>query len=225
MISRKIKYLIRTNQFFLWKDRLLGKNKVFCVGQNKTGTTSLEKALIGLGYKLGKQSQGELFLDSWARRDFSEIIKFCNSAEAFQDVPFSLNYTYQALDVAFPGSKFILTVRKNSDEWYDSIVKYHSLFFGGGEAPTESVLSNANYAYKGWALRYMKLVYDGPDYNKERLVDLYEHHNRAVVDYFKHRPKDLLVLDVAEDDAYEKLCSFLGKPLVSASFPWENKTN
>lgn len=34
--------------------------------------------------------------------------------------------------------------------------------------------------------------------------------NRRVQDYFQHRPGDLLVLNVADPDAMERLCAFVG---------------
>ena len=85
--------------------------KVFCIGQNKTGTTSVEAVLKQLGYKMGNQAKAELLIHDWAKRDFKEIVKFCRSADAFQDIPFSNDFTYEILDYAFPDSKFILTVR------------------------------------------------------------------------------------------------------------------
>lgn len=94
--------------------------KVFCIGRNKTGTTSMARAVVSLGFKLGKQSRAERLLEDWGKRDFCRIIRYCKSADAFQDIPFSLPDTYQALDEAFPKSKFILTVRNNSEEWYET---------------------------------------------------------------------------------------------------------
>ena len=50
--------------------------KVFCIGFPKTGTTSLEKALKDLGYRLGDQHQGELLVAAYAARNFKAIIDF-----------------------------------------------------------------------------------------------------------------------------------------------------
>ena len=50
--------------------------KVFCIGLNKTGTTSLELALQELGYRMGNQPTAELLIEPWARRDFGPIIEF-----------------------------------------------------------------------------------------------------------------------------------------------------
>lgn len=69
-----------------------------------------------MGYKLARQSKTEMFLDDWAERKFDRIVKYCKTADAFQDVPFSLDYTYQVLGYAFLGSKLILTVRNSAEE-------------------------------------------------------------------------------------------------------------
>ena len=64
---------------------------------------------------------------------------------------------------------------------------------------------------------------DNP-YQKDILIKSYIDFNSAVIDYFRHRPMDLLVLNVAEKGAYRKLCEFIGKPVTLEEFPWENKT-
>jgi hypothetical protein len=56
------------------------------------------------------------------------------------------------------------------------------------------------------------------------LIASYNAHNHAAMEYFRHRPEDLLALNVAEPGAYDKLCDFLGKPHIGKEFPWENKT-
>jgi hypothetical protein len=88
--------------------------KIFVIGRNKTGTTSLGHALYSMGFRIGHQPTAELLLEDWAKRNFRSIIDYCKTANAFQDVPFSLDYTYQALNHAFPGSKFILSVGSSS---------------------------------------------------------------------------------------------------------------
>ncbi len=97
--------------------------KIFCVGLNKTGTTSLEKALKDLGYRMGDQNKAHALLFDYEKRDFKSIINFCKTADAFQDAPFSYHFTYLFLEQYFPDSKFILSVRSNSEEWYNSILK------------------------------------------------------------------------------------------------------
>lgn len=197
--------------------------KIFCIGFNKTGTTSLERALADLGYKTGDQATAERMLDDWSRRDFRRLIRYCKTADAFQDIPFSLDYTYQAVDQAYPGSKFILTVRGSSNEWFDSLRRYHSKLFAQGETPGIEDLANAKYLYRGWIKTAMEAIFDYPNiplYHREKYIEIYESHNRNVIEYFRYRLSDLLILNVAEQGAYQKLCSFLGREALHKDFPW-----
>lgn len=206
----------------------IGKPKVFCVGRNKTGTTSLKKVMSELGYVVGDQRTAEKMIKQWGQRDFKRLLKYCRTAQFFQDIPFSLPFTFQAVDMHFPGSKFILTVR-DEEAWYESMRKFHlSERVHGDKALSLELLKDAEYCYKGFAYDTKVLVYDLPEddpYHRETLLDHYRYHNKMVKDYFRNRPGDLLILDVSEPDAYQKLCEFLGKPYSSSNiFPWENKT-
>ncbi len=205
------------------------KPKVFGIGANKTGTTSLKKAMADLGYLVGSQGKAENFIYDWGQRDFHRIIRYCYSAQFFQDIPFSLPFTYVVMDHEFPGSKFILTVRNDSEEWYNSLINYHSLKFGlGFGIPDVEKLKSASYNSQGWAWDALKIACDITNedpYNKDRLTEYYEAHNRMVKKYFRHRPQDLLILNPSDPLAMKKLCNFLGEKEVSNnSFPKENVT-
>ncbi len=204
------------------------RSKLFCIGYGKTGTSSLERALSDLGYKMGDQATGELLIFDWAQRDFEKIIAFCKKSDAFQDSPFCLPYTYIPLDQAFRGSKFILTVRSSTEEWYSSLMRFHSKVFADGErVPSTDDYKKSEYRFKGYSWEARILMFDITEDNpndKEVLTVAYERHNESVIEYFRHRSNDLLVLNVAHHDAYEKLCAFLNKAPLYDKFPWENKT-
>ena len=201
--------------------------KIFCIGYGKTGTTSLEKALMELGYVMGNQAEAELLINNWAYRDFKQIIGFCETADAFQDVPFCLDFTYQALDAAYSGSKFILTIRDSSEQWFDSLVRFHTKKFSIDKTapPTEEDLKRATYRYVGYAWKSFVYMY-GPDslYERKLYKAHYERHIASVKEYFRHRPGDLLVLNIGQKDTYGQPFEFLGKEPVREKFPWENKT-
>jgi len=61
-------------------------------------------------------------------------------------------------------------------------------------------------------------------YNKEIMVAHYERYNREVMEYFKDRTDDLLVINVGEGGAYQKFAQFLGVDSLFDDFPWENRT-
>lgn len=189
------------------------RRKLFCIGFNKTGTTSLAAALFSLGFRVGDQVQAELLIDDWARRDFHRIIAYCRTADAFQDVPFSLNHTYGVLDHAYPGAKFILTIRDSADEWFDSLLRFHTKLIGKQRVPTADDLCEYEYLGQGWLWHAHQLLFNVDEsnlYARDHYVEQYERHNRQVLDYFRHRPGDLLVLNVGERDAMRALCEFLG---------------
>ena len=202
--------------------------KIFGIGNNKTGTTSLMKAMAMLGYSIGDQRQGERLHKEWAKRNFEPIIKYCETADFFQDVPFSKPFTFIAMDIAFPKSKFILTVRDSPEQWYNSVVRFHTKIWGiNGKPPTTEQLKEVDYVYKGWAWEMRQLSANTPHddpYNKDALIQSYLEYNNSVLNYFVHRPEDLLVLNVSKKGAFKKLCEFIEKPVIQNEFPWENKT-
>ena len=204
------------------------RGKVFCIGQNKTGTTSVESVLKELGYKMGNQAKAELLIHDWAKRDFKKIVKFCRSADAFQDIPFSNDFTYEILDYAFPDSKFILTLRNNKDEWFESIKRFHTKLIGKERLPTADDLKVFSYRYKGWMWENMQLKYGIDEttlYDYKIYTDQYERYNQSVREYFKYRPDDLLILNLADSDAMKKLHDFLGFDFNGSKMPHLNKSN
>jgi hypothetical protein len=201
--------------------------KVFCIGSNKTGTTSMGAALESLGFRLGNQWEAELLIDNWAQGDFDTIIDYCNTADAFQDVPFSLPSTYAELDRAFPDAKFILTVRNSADEWFDSLTRFHTKLIGKGRLPTADDLREFDYHGPGW-LWHAHVLIHGVDestlYHREHYTRLYESHCRNVAQYFAKRPADLLVLNLRDSQAMHSLCTFLGLQHNNRPMPHLNRS-
>jgi hypothetical protein len=203
-----------------------GLRKIFCVGMNKTGTKSLQAALRELGFRVGDLVKGELLIDDWSRRDFRRIIEHCRTADAFKDIPFSCDFTYQAVDGAFPGSKFILSVRNSPDDWFDSLVRFHTALLGKDRVPTAGDLKDYHYRQVGWMWRAQVLAYgidESTLYDRPTYIRRYLAHNERVIEYFRHRPADLLVLNVGEANAIQRLCEFLEMPFAGRQMPHLNK--
>jgi hypothetical protein len=203
------------------------RQKVFCIGFNKTGTTSIGAALAGLGFDLAEQTPGERLLEDWGRRDFTALLRFCEQHDAFQDVPFSLPSTFEALDAAFPGSKFILSERNSAETWFRSMTQYHTKVVGKKRLPTPQDLREYGHCYRGWLWRAMELVYGADEqtaYHKDRCVRAYLAHGEHVRAHFRQRPDDLLVLDVATKTAMTDICRFLNIPYDGRPMPHLNAT-
>lgn len=131
------------------------------------------------------------------------------------------------MDLYFPGSLFILTVR-DAEEWYESMVNFHlQSSVHGSRALSLEALKSAPYCYLGYAYETKVFLYDLPGddpYHRDTLISHFNYHNRMVKDYFRNRPTDLLVLDITQKNAYNILCEFVGLKGNLENFPWENKT-
>lgn len=215
------------NQYYAYT--LQNKPKIFCIGRNKTGTTSLQKAFANLGYRVGNQRQAEIIYDQEVRyQRYETLLNYCRSAQVFQDVPFSHFNTLQHIDQAFPNSRFMLSVRSSADEWYNSVVRFHIKLFGvDGRLPNADELKQVRYVRKNYVYENVKHHYGTPDndlYNKEILIKHYENHNQRVLEYFKDRPNDLLLINLSNKTAYQEMLDFLAITSPYTDFPWENKT-
>jgi hypothetical protein len=178
------------------------KPKVFCIGFHKTGTTTLEVALKKLGYRV-TGSFGTKDPDIAGKvheMAFATVGRF----DAFEDNPWPI--LYKELDARFPGSKFILT-RRPAEAWVRSQVKDF--------ATTETPMRRWIYGEDAGC----------PEGNEDVYIERYERHNREVLEYFRDRPNDLLVMDIPADAGWEKLCAFLGHDVPEKPFPHANKAS
>lgn len=217
---------LKTLKAISWKLRGKKKEKVFCVGRNKTGTTSLNRALSEFGFQMGNQHTAELFLNDYAIRNWKPILAYCETAQAFQDAPFSWPDTWKVLIDEYPNAKYILTIRPE-ESWYDSITKSHSkLFAQGKRIPTKNDLINAKFKYPGYLWDSNRAVWKTPEndpYNKEMLIANFRKHNEDVINYFDEK-SNFLCIDVSKTDSYKKLSKFLNIQPLHDTFPHLNKT-
>lgn len=203
------------------------KSKIFCIGNNKTGTTSLEKFFKDHDFNVAPQRDAENLLDAYINRDWAPIFKYVKKYEVFQDIPFSNEYLYVLLHHVYPNSKFILSVRDTGEQWYNSITKFHGKMFGkDGRVPTKKDLQNGMYIEKGWIWKAFSEKFGDFDdpYCKNRLIDSYEIQNKNIRNYFKNNP-NFIEINIADDNAIKKLSSFLKTTPKYLKFPHENKTN
>lgn len=203
------------------------KDKVFCIGFGKTGTTTLEQVLTDFGYSMGDQETGEFLVTDYSRGNWAPIIEFCRSADAFQDVPFCLPYTWLILHEHFPDARFILTVR-DPQEWYRSLINHHSSSFGDGiNPPTSAQLENALYRgkYRGFVYESIKAIWKNDDsdlYNKDAMLACVQRHNEDVRHFFKGK-HNFIEIAVENDPDYARLAAFLGVSTTGVAFPHLNR--
>lgn len=184
-------------------------NKVFGIGLNKTGTTSLAAALNSVGVPVVDFPH-----DRITRRELEagqyrlSVLERYRGATDTSVAPF-----YAQLDQAYPNSKFILTLRGDREAWLRSLEKQ----LEGIERWWHPRSNSARFMY------FINVAtYGVSRFQAERMAYAYEMHARNVRQYFADRRDDLLVLDIMAGDGYEKLCPFLGLPPVTQSFPRAN---
>lgn len=177
------------------------KQKVFCIGFMKTGTTTLNRALSILGYRVSHTSWR--WLPEIVKEDWESIERLAQPWDALEDNPIPL--IYRELDRLFPNSKFILSVR-DEEKWYQS-VSYH---IGNLPSPMHAWLFG-----KGKEL---------PKDDKNHTIAVFNGHIEGVKAYFRERPEDLMVVDVTQLSDWTPLCSFLGIDNPNQAFPHANKS-
>ncbi len=183
--------------------------RIFGIGLHKTATSSLHAALQILGYESAHWESGAWAKSVWDEVRAGGIAPTLEKFYAASDLPISI--LYKELDRAYPGSKFILTIR-NEAEWLRSVrdhFSYKNPFRWEWDVyPFSNVIHQAIYGRKTF------------DYHTFRAR--YRWHNAEVIEHFKNRPDDLLVM---RTPAWTDLCRFLGNPVPSVDYPRKFVTN
>lgn len=176
---------------------MLAGQKIFGVGLNKTGTTTLRYCGLALGLKCKGCDRG--LLKAFRQNHLDPIRESVAHFDLFEDWPWPL--AYQQLDQWFPGSKFILTVRQNEHKWLESL-KSHAM----RSRPF---------------LHCRKLAYGHgyPQGHEADFLAFYQRHNQAIRDYFAQRPDDFLEICWENGDGFDRLCTFLELPIPQVEVP------
>lgn len=183
--------------------------RIFGIGLHKTGTTSLHRALKRLGFDSWHWTSAHAAKSIWQEMKQTGRSSVLERWYALCDLPIPL--LYRDLDQAYPGSKFILTVR-DEDEWLKSVDEHFNPDF--------------NRFREGWdndpfSHRVHHLLYKRTDFNADVMLNRYRRHNAEVREYFAARPKDLLIKSTYK---WDDLCQFLDRPESEEPYPHENET-
>lgn len=182
--------------------------KIFCVGLNKTGTTSLHKAFEILGLKSihYMDDKGNCIADAFQANYLTgdNIIKGFEKYDAFSDWvrPPHVIDIIKEFNKQHSCSKFILNVR-DLGCWLNSREKHVKRAQERKRNNPEAELPWLEIDRDGWKSEY-------------------ENHYREVTAYFKSERIDFLLFDVVNGDGWDKLCPFLNLPIPATPFPKEN---
>lgn len=178
------------------------EEKVFGIGFQKTGTSSLGVILKRLGYQVAGYQQFSHFAarEGVTLDELEEhALELARRYDAAKDTPWPL--FYRSLDTAFPGAKFI-HVTRDREAWIRSAV--------GDFADHPNMIHQAIYG----------VPY--PKGHEEIWLERYDRHNRDVAAYFADRPGDYLHVRLEDGLTYEAVCRFLGHDVIAADMPVAN---
>jgi hypothetical protein len=176
--------------------------KIFGIGLNKTGTTTLGVCLRRLGCR--HASFDLALLEQVNRGDLRGLFAVVDAHDSFEDWPYPL--VFEALDRHYPGSRFILSRRRSPQAWLSSLAA-HALRTDPRIGP-----------------RCRSLAYGQPfpQLDPAGHLRIYEAHLARVRAHFHHRPDDLLEVCWEEEARWEPLCRFLGVEVPDEPFPHAN---
>ena len=196
MMNRFVKNL----KLWLKPRKSIGSRKIFCIGLQKTGTTTFQKCMEALGYD-HKGNSPEIFLE-WRRGNKQPLHEIIQKYDSFDDCPYFLVYK-ELFDVCGTNALYVLTVRSSPKVWLDSM-KAQSL---------RSRHRDFNF----------KHIYGHsyPHGYENDFVAFYEAHQQSVREYFReHNALDnLCEICWERGDGWAELCSFLGQPAPAIPFP------
>ena len=171
---------------------------VFGIGLSKTGTTSLAEALTIVGVPTIHLPDKGLML---AGR-FSEALAGYRGA-----TDISVSFCFEALDAAYPGSRFVLTMR-DRDTWIESV---------------EAHMHRRPWPERGTPAAELRVrMYGTHLFERDRLLAAYDAFHSRVHRYFANRTAALAVMDIIGGQGWEVLCPFLGVSAPPSAFPRRN---
>ena len=181
--------------------------RIFGIGMHKTGTTSLHHALEILGFDSAHWNSAH-----WAKRIWREMNQQGRSPTlekhyALSDFP--ITTLFKKLDAGYPGSKFILTLRKEQ-KWLESVRNH----WDATKNPFRSGWDNDPFTNI-----IHKKVYGKTTFDPYVMIHRYRNHHWDVVEYFENRPSDLLIMNIDEGAGWKELCAFLNVPIPNVPYP------
>jgi len=175
------------------------RRKVFGIGLNKTGTTTLGECLTRLGYR--HQSYSSPALGAFAQGRMDHLLDMTQHFDSCEDWPWPLAWR-ELYGRYGDDARYILTTRSSAEIWVESLKK-HSL----NTHPTR-------------AMRPIIFGHYYPHGYEAEHIAAYDRHNQTIRDFFaREAPHALLELCWEKGDRWERLCDFLGHEVPNAPFP------
>lgn len=182
---------------------MAGRVKLFGIGLNKTGTTSLRLALQHLGFRHHAPDRG--LMKDYAAGELKSILAAAESHDSFEDWPWPL--VWRQMDAHFGArARFVLTRRISPAAWLGSLKKHAERSRAGG--------------------RLRRIAYGAayPHGHEDAFLAAYERHNAEIRTHFAHPERAARFTELCweEGHGWPELCRLLGEPVPDIPFPHAN---
>lgn len=179
--------------------------RVFCIGLNRTGTTTFGRVTSALGLKTwGWNSTSADYTLRWHEGKLTdEMVTTISDHEAFEDLPWPM--MFRELDELCPDALFVLTERRDPETWLSSM--------------------QAHIAERQpWVGDFLVYGSYDPVLDAPKFVERYISHGEMVRSYFSDRPTKLVTCCWELGDGWDKIIDFLGSEIrPTTPFPHANK--
>lgn len=185
----------------IWRDK-----KVFGIGLSKTGTASLSKALTLLNYSTAH----------WTN-SYSHDLLTIEDAPLFDSLTdISISYLYKEIYSEYPNAKFVLTTRPVK-KWEDSFLTHYarSLHATSFEHLKRIILDQYPPRF---GQRYID-IHNKLYFQHQNLQEAFHFHEQDVLNFFKGKEDQLLLLDVSQPNAFQNFSTFLRVNCPQNDFP------
>jgi len=218
------------------KNKLPIEDRVFCLGLNKTATTSISEDLENLGFDaFPKSNQMEFngYLSLLFNDNIGTFIDFVENTKFtfFNDIPISTTEIGKKLIRYTPNSKFILSIRNNPELWVKSVKKFFSENIEGDKLNPYKVVYNSYYHENNFnTYGYLAGVFESWDLDRfegsldEKLYKFYLNHNREIRKQLIKYNCEWIEIDASKQGELKRLTDFLGVYNTKDNFIHTNKS-
>lgn len=175
--------------------------KIFGIGLNKTGTSTLGAAGERLGLR-AKTWDADLFHETIVEGRRDRLWEVIDAFDLFNDFPYPL--LYPEIAERYPDARFVLTRRSTPDAWLAS-VKAHAM--------RASPASRTHRVVYG--LQY-------PHGFEQSFLDYYVCHNAAARQFFAGRREAFLEICWEEERDWSRFAAFVGREPPDGPLPRAN---
>jgi hypothetical protein len=178
---------------------------VIGVGLSKTGTKSLQQALVSLGYS--NHSWSPELMERWYHGDIAAVLAVADSVDCVEDWPFLAAYR-DLMDRYGSSARYVLTIRSSPGVWLDSVVAHADRV-----GPRYDIH------------RRMAFGYDHPRGHEAEYLAFYERHNAAVRAAVAERRLGQCFAEFCWEtgDGWPGLCALIGAAPPARPFPHSNR--